>query len=505
MKYFIGLDLGTTAIKVGIFDQTGRKISVSTQEYSLITPSALIVEQDINVYWDSFRKGLTEVLAQSGVNGQDDMALSISAQSETLLFVDEAGEPLRNAIVWMDNRAQVEALELGRRFSNKEVQAVSGQPEMLATWPAPKVLWVKNNEPHVFSKIGKILLLEDYFIYRFTGTYCGEGSLWSSTLMWDIVKQRYWSEMLEALGVTEAQLPKIVESTTPVGKMLPEVTRELGLGGDVQVVMGGLDQACGAIGVGNVREGIFSESTGAALAACAMLDHPVFDPKGQMPLFYSCIPGKYIICAFSSGGIAHKWLRDVLCAEEKDISPRMGWSAYRLMDQEAAAVPAGSDGLVVLPHFMGSGAPDVDQYAKCMIYGLGLSHTKAHLIRAFMEGIAVVLARMVEGLEAMEVPVREIRSLSGGAKSALWCQIKANITGRDVWVMKNAEDAACFGAAILAGVGVGLWTSVEAAAESMVEKDKVFAAESKNRNVYAKLLESYKLLMDTCKPIFPKL
>ena len=505
MRYVIGLDLGTTAVKVGLFDENGRTAAVSTQEYKLITPSALIVEQDPEVYWASFKQGLAQILGDSGVNIRDITALAMSAQSETLVFADDRGAPLRNAIVWMDNRAQSESDALEEHFSNARIQAVTGQPQMLAAWPAAKILWVRQNEPEVFARVGKFLLLEDYFVYRMTGRCLGEGSLWSSSVLWDITRKCYWQEMLDCLGIGEDQLPEIVESTAPAGPLLPGIAKELGLDAGTLVVMGGQDQACGAIGVGNVRAGTFSESTGAALASCIMVDRPVMDPNGQMPLFYSCVPGMYMISAFSSGGIAYKWLRDTLCAEESSVAGRSAQSAYAVMDGEACTIPAGSDGLIVLPHFMGAGAPDSDQYAKCMVYGLCLSHTKAHLIRGFMEGIAVVLTRMIEALEQMDIAVDEIRSLSGGAKSPLWCQIKADVSGKPVCTMKNTDDAACLGAAILAGVGAGLWADVQTAAQSFAEKKKTYAPNPDNRQVYDGLLGGYKLLMQTNKAIFPQL
>jgi xylulokinase len=368
MKYLLGIDLGTTAIKVAVFDQAGEKLGDSTQEYKLITPSPLIVEQEVGVYWSAFKAGLAESLKEAGISGEEIAALSISAQGETLILTDKNGEPLRNAIVWMDNRAQEESLLLEKQFTNAVIHKTTGQVSMLAMWPAAKILWLKVNEPNIYERADKFLLIEDYFFYRMSGKFYGEGSLWCSTIMWDINEKRYWPEMLAGLGVREDQLPQIVESGTALGRILPEVALELGLSKDVELVMGALDQACGAIGVGNVRKGIFSESTGAALAVCAVTDHPVFDPNAEMPCFYFGIPNMYMIHAFSTGGIVFKWLRDNFCSEEEALASRSGIDAYAFMDMEAKTIPAGSDGLVILPHFQGAGPPDSDQNSKGVIY-----------------------------------------------------------------------------------------------------------------------------------------
>lgn len=454
MKYILGIDIGTTAIKVGVYNEKGKQIGTSTQEHKLITPSPLEVEQDTEVYWECFKTGLADVVSEFGIDAKKICALSVSAQGETLVPVDAQGQPLRKAIVWMDNRAQEESDYLETQFTNKKIHSISGQPTMMACWPAPKILWIKNHEPEIFNATNKFLLIEDWFFHRLGADYYGEGSLWCSTIMWNIVTKEYWPEMLSELGIEERQLPKIVESGTIIGNISLEVAEELNLNKELTLVMGGLDQACGAIGVGNVVEGLFSESTGAALAVCALVNKPVFDKNSEMPCFYSAIPGMYMIHTFSSGGIAYKWLRDTLCSEEMSVADRCNANAYDLMNMQADSIAAGSDDLLVMPHFQGANAPDSDQAAKCVVYGLSLNHTKAHLIRAFMEGVALMLARMVEATESMGVNINEVRSLSGGAKSKLWCQIKADTLGKRIKTMKNTENVTCLSMSSSSGSSV---------------------------------------------------
>jgi xylulokinase len=478
-------------VKVAVFNENGVKTGSASREYSLDTPSALMVEQDAGVYWESFRSALAELAAESGTGIMDIAALSISAQGETLVCVDENGSPLRRAIVWMDNRAQEESALLEEAFSNAAIHKVTGQVSMMAIWPAAKILWIRNHQPEIFSRVHRYLLLEDYFIYLLTGRFVSEGSLLCSTMLWDINTKKYWPEMLGFLGISQEQLPEIAEPGQPVGTIRVEAARELGLPEGTRVVMGALDQACGAIGAGNVRPGIFSESTGAALAVCAVTDKPVFDPAGQMPCFYFGISGKYMIHSFTSGGMAIRWLRDNFCTGEMAVAESMGTDGYDLMDEEASRIPPGSEGLVVLPHFQGSGPPDSNQSAKAVVYGMALHHTKAHLIRAFMESIAVTLHRMVMATASMGVEITEIRSLSGGSRSRLWCQMKADVTGIPVKTMRDTSDAACLGAAILAGVAAGIWPSVEEAADKLISHQEVYLPNAAHRGCYDKLIAGY--------------
>jgi len=505
-KYVIGVDLGTTAFKAGLFDEKGIAIATHIQEHVLITPAPLIVEQSAENYWNAFKSCITHLMVDTHIEKENILALSLSVQGETLAFFDQRMEPLSNFIVWMDTRAQVEAEIINNHFSANEILSVTGQGPIISLYPACKILWMKKNHPEIFQKSANIMLLEDYIFYLLTGKNCGEGSLWCTTYLWDINTKKWWSAMLEFLGVDENQLPKIVETSYKLGQIIPSVAKELGLPDSVELVMGGLDQLCGAIGVGNAVPGIFSESTGAVVAVCTISDKIVLDPNGELPCFFGAIPGQYLLHAGAKGGIIYRWLRDVLCSEELELQESGGPNAYKLMDEQAAKIPAGSDGLLVLPFFGGAGAPETDQYAKGMIYGLGLQHTKPHIIRAFMEAVAVNIYRIVQYCEKMTgVEIEEIRSLGGGANSSLWCQIKADVMGRPVVTMKNVQDAACLGAAMIAGVGIGLWPSVSKIASEVVEIEHIYQPNTQNRIAYDELAAKYALMVECIKDNTAKL
>ena len=278
MRVLLGIDIGTTALKCAVFGTDGNALAVSVQEYALLTPKVNFVEMTPETYWAALKKGLAELMKTYDFSS-DDVAVSFSAQGETILCLDREGRPLRNAIVWMDNRAGIEADVLRDKFGDEECFKVTGQVSFEPCWPASKILWLKNNEPEVFSQTAMFALVEDYFIYRMTGNFATEGSLVCSSTYWNIVTKKYWPEMIEFLGIEEAQLPPVLESGVLVGEMLDAVKVELGLSGTVSVCTGALDQAAGALGAGIVRQGMFSAAVGAAVAFCVPVETPAFDPQ----------------------------------------------------------------------------------------------------------------------------------------------------------------------------------------------------------------------------------
>ncbi len=458
MNYVLGVDIGTTAIKAGIFDELGNEKGSHAFEYTLLTPFSGAVELDAEAYIHAFKQAVALAIRSAGVDKDELVSLGISAQGETIFALDENAKPLRPAIVWMDTRAEEESNFIEEQLGRERIHRTTGQVGMNAIWPAAKVLWLRRNEPEIFAKTAKFLLIEDFFIHLLTGKFVAEDSLLCSTMYWDINTREYWPEMLDLLGISEGQLPEIHHPGTPVAKVSEQVAEEFGLSTKTLVCLGALDQACGAIGVGNVKPGIFSESTGAALASVAMTDHPVIDPSGQMPCFASGIPGMYMVHAFSTGGMAIRWFRDAFWTSELAAEKDGGTNVYSLIDEAVKSTHPGCDGLRVLPHLQGSGPPDTNAQAKGIFLNVTLAHSRAHFARGLMEGVTMVLLRMIEGTRALGVEVDEIRSLSGGAKSATWCQLKANASGLPVRTMQTTDIAACLGAAILAGVAAGFGT-----------------------------------------------
>lgn len=503
MQLLVGLDVGTTALKVALFDSHGTLLGVSTQEYTLQTPKVNYVEVEAETYWNAFKAGLDEIRESYEIKAEDQISLAISAQGETLICIDKEGKPLRKAIVWMDNRAVDEAKAMEAHFGNEQGYRVTGQVSFEPCWPAPKILWIKNNELEVFAKTDRFLLVEDYLIYRMTGHFYTEGSLVCSSMYWDITKKCYWKEMLDFIGIQEYQLAEVAESASVVGDMRPEVAAELGFPCKVTVTTGALDQVAGAIGAGNIREGMFSETIGAALAICAPVSKPVFDPNQKMPLHYFALPDTYMIHTFTTGGMTLRWFRDKFCGNEMSVESFGGGDAYDIISKEVEKVAPGCDGLVMLPHLSGSLAPDVNAKAKGVWFGFSLNHTKAHFARAIMESLAFILRRNLEALKDMGITVKEVRSLGGGSKSRVWNQIKADANDITLVTVKSKE-AACLGAAILAGAATGVFASVADAVDNMIQVKDEYHAQPEIKPVYDKNYEMYCKLFHDLTECFDK-
>ena len=501
MPCILAFDLGTTALKCALHDLDGQVIAKASEEYQLLTPSVDSVEMEVEIYWQAFKSAIAKVLKDAQVNPHEIKTIGISAQGETLILVGQDGRPLRRAIVWLDNRAQKEAERLEEIFSQRNAYEVTGQVKLVPTWPASKILWIRDHEPEIFQKTTKFLLIEDYFLFRITGEFVCEGSLVTSTCYWNFQTRAWWMEMLQQLGISEQQLPHYRESGEPVGKLRAEIAEELGLSPDTVVCTGALDQACGAIGVGNIQPGIFSENTGAALAICATVNQPVLDPGNQMPCHYHGIPGLYMLHTFTSGGIVMRWFRDEFAGPEMRVSHTSGLDAYDLMGLEAARVQPGCEGLVMLPHLQGAMAPESNPKASGVFYGFTLRHGRGHFIRAIMEGVAFIVRRNIEVIEGLGVSVNEVRALGGGARSRDWKQMEADIIGRPVVTTVN-EEAATLGAAILAGKAVGLYASVAEAAERMIQIKDRFEPNPKNRTVYDETFDTYIRLYEALCPLF---
>ncbi len=501
MPSILAFDLGTTALKCALHDLNGNVIAKASEEYQLITPDADSVEMEVETYWQAFKSTVAKVLKESQVNPNEIKALGVSAQGETLILVDRNGNPLRRAIVWLDNRAQKEADDLGTAFTHRHAFEITGQVKLVPTWPASKILWLKRHEPEIFAKTSKFLLIEDYFLYRLTGEYVCEGSLVTSTCYWDFRTRKWWNEMLQELGVSENQLPEYRESGEPVGKLRTEVAAELGLSPNTVACTGALDQACGAIGVGNIKPGIFSENTGAALAICATVNQPILDPGNQMPCHYHGIPGLYMLHTFTSGGIVMRWFRDEFAGAELQTAKSTGMDAYDLMGMAAANVAPGCEGLVMLPHLQGAMAPEANPKASGVFYGFTLRHGRNHFTRAIMESVGFIVRRNIEVIEGLGVPVSEVRALGGGARSRIWKQMEADIIGRPVLTTTN-EEAATLGAAILAGKAVGLYSNIEEAAERMIQIKERFDPNPKHKAVYDDSFNTYVKLYDALCPLF---
>lgn len=441
---FLGIDIGTTSLKAAAFSDKLEQLSQATVDYTL-EASGVWAEFPAEKYWDITKEGIAKA-----TEGLEIEALSVDTQCETLILTDEDGNPVRKAIVWVDNRADEEAKIIEEHFGRKKVYEITGQPEITATWPASKLLWVKRNEPEVWAKTKKIFLLEDYILYKMTGKFVTEKTLQSSTIYFDIKKGAWWDEMLDFIGVSSSMLPELYESGIKIGEYE-----------GMTVVTGAMDQVAGGIGAGIIKKGIISEMTGTTMVLFVPTDEiPPFVENSIIPCHYN-YDGKYALVLWTSvAGMALKWFKNNFCE---------GYESFDELTALAEKIEPGANGLTMLPHLCGSTMPKYNPDAKGAFYGMTLEHTRAHFVRAIMEAISCMLKA---NLDYVNIEANEIRIMGGGAKSPLWNQIKADMTGKTLTTLKNKETA-CLGSAILAGVGCGYFSSVEDAC-AMIETDQSF-------------------------------
>ena len=502
MSVFLGVDAGTTSMKAALFDLDGRILGLASAEYQLDTPAAARVELDAEIYWQTCCKVVRKAVALSGLQPGEVAGLVISSQGETFVPVDKAGRPLRKAIVWLDNRAVQEALDLRAAFDPLEFYHATGQPESVPAWPACKILWLRRNEPDVFEKASHFLLLEDYLILCMTGELVTSSALQTSSLFLDIRSRDWWQPMLDAVGLEKGRFGRLVDPGTQVGKLSPAAAQLLGLTTDCFIASGGMDQVVSAVGAGNTAAGVVTETTGTALVALVSFARPAYDPGGRLPCHIHAAPGAYAVMPWcQTAGMALRWFRDQFFGLETTLAGQKGFDPYVEMTDQAGQVPPGSEGLVVLPHLEGTASPEYNPYARAVFYGATLRHTRAHFVRGILESVAYMLRKNLALIEGMGVPIAEVRSLGGGARSPLWLQIKADVLQKPIIALEN-EETSCLGASLMAATAAGQFSSLEEGAARMVRVKRRFYPNPANAAAYERSYAAYLELYERLEPMF---
>ncbi len=458
-KNLLGIDFGTTALKACLFDENGNRLASESAQYKLITKGEF-VEFDANEFFNVLESTISKITDKFKVD-----ALAVDTQGETLICLDKNGKPLMNAIIWLDNRAEKQAKEIENHFGLEKIYNITGQTEVPAGYPAPKIMWLKQNAKEVFNNADKFLLLEDYILYRLTGKFSASRSLYSSSLLMNIHTGEYDEEILSFVGITKAQLPVLCESGTIIGEYK-----------GIKVATSALDQIAGITGAGVVKEGLMSETTGTALAVCAVTKEfpPYYEGLKVSP--YYVRKGLYCLLMWApTAGAVLEWFKGSFC---ENIS-------LKELDQMAEKVPEGCEGLITIPQLCGTVMPENNPKAKGVFFGVELKHTRAHFARSIMESVAYMIKEYVEYLG---VEIDEIRSMGGGARSSLWCDIKSKVLSKDIVTLKENETA-CLGSAIFAGVGIGAYKGIEEATEKLVKKNLTYKAKPSS---YQALYSDYK-------------
>jgi sugar (pentulose or hexulose) kinase len=499
---YLAFDVGTTSVKTALFDRLGRLLAKAIKNYSLATPQVDWYEVDPEVYWRAVMEGFGETLRAARVDPKAIRAISGCSQGETVIFLDPQDRPVRPAIVWLDNRPRQEVEELKRSITAEEFYRTTGCLDIEPTWSVLKTLWLRDNEPASFKKTAKIMLVEDYIVYLLTGRFCSTPTLLHSTGFLDIHKRRYWAKTSGYAGV-EKLLPEIVEVGSVVGRLKSDLADGLGLSREVVVVKGAMDQTLSNIGSGNIHSGIVTETTGTALAIGVTADSVEGIHANRLPYQPHALPGKFLILPYAqTSGIIYKWFRDAFGQEEIRNSGDPE-KAYEGLNALAASVPAGSDGLVLLPFFAGASAPENDMFAKGVWYGITLKHGKAHFARAIQEAVGFMLRKILALIQGAGIPIEEVRCMGGAARSDLWLRIKADICNLPMVRMRE-EETSTLGCALMAAVAVGEYRDVEEASRAMVHLGGRFEPQARNAALYDRQYALYKELYETLKPVFRK-
>jgi xylulokinase len=494
-QYFLGIDTSTTSSKALLIDEKGAVIAVESSAHTLQTPKPLWSEQDPQEWWQAVSASIKSVLEKAGINGESVAAVGLTGQMHGLVLLDESGNVLRPAILWNDQRTQSQCDEIHQIIGREKFIQISGNIA-LTGFTAPKILWVKENEPNVFAKAKHVLLPKDYIRYKLTGEYAMDKADGAGTVLFDL-KARDWSnEVLAALEIPRSWMPKTFEGTEFTGKITKEVAALTGLKEGTPVAAGGGDQAAGAVGVGAVEPGIIGLTVGTSGVVFATTPSALIEPEGRLHAFCHAVPGMWhFMGVMLSAAGSLQWYRDTLAPT----------TSFDDLLKEAEGVPAGSEGLQFLPYLSGERTPHPDPLARGAFIGLTLRHSRAHMTRAVLEGVSYGLKDSFTLIQNAGLgAITQVRASGGGTKGALWRQIMASVLGAEL-VTVNTTEGGAYGAALLAGVGAGAWADVPSACKASIKITGSTKPDSSHLDAYRKGYSLYQELYPTLKSTFHKM
>ena len=498
-------DIGTTGNKAVLFDVEKQEIICSMYfEYPTFYPKAGWAEQNPQDWWTAFKETTKKILKVSKIKPDDISAVSFSGQMMGCLPVDEHGTPLSNSIIWMDQRSIKESELIKRKIGEEKFYKITGNRNS-PTYPIAKILWLKNNMPHIYEKAHKFLQSKDFIISKLTGQFLTDFSDASLSGMFDVNKRQWSQFLLETLNIDHEKLPDICPSIHIAGELAGNVAKELNLSKGTPVVVGGGDGACATAGAGVVEVGETYNYIGASSWIATCTETPFFDPEMRTFNMWHLDENKLLIIGtMQAAGGSLRWLRDEICKLEKICAENIGGSVYAILDSKAEKIPPGAEKLIFLPYLMGERAPWWNPYARGVFFGLSLSHGRAHMIRAVLEGVAFNLKIIVDILEESAGKIGSIRVIGGGARSKLWRQILADIFGKEILVPCFLEEATAVGAAIAGGVGVKIFKDFSAAHDVVKIVERHVPNLEINKK-YSMLYKFFKKLYLTLVPLYREL
>lgn len=494
----LGIDIGTSACKIAIFDRGGQVLSAATKDYPVYYPHPGWAEQNPEEWWTAVCQAIKEALRQGKIDPGEIAGVGIDGQSWSAIAVDEDGRILANTPIWMDTRAAGICRELNEAVGADALFALSGN-SLQPSYTTAKILWYKREIPEVYSRIDKILQSNSYIAYRLTGEMTQDLSQGYGLHCFDMRKGIWDETMAERLGIPVRFLPPIHPCHEIIGTVTAEAAEASGLKQGTPVAAGGLDAACGTLGAGVVRPGETQEQGGQAGGMSICIDRYKADPR--LILGYHVVPGCWLLQGGTTGGGGvMRWLEKEFGAYERLIGKETGKSSLDLYNEAAEAIAPGSDGVIFLPYMAGERSPIWDPKARGVYYGLDFSKTKGHFIRAAMEGVAFALRHNLDTAESIGVKAEVLRAMGGSANSLLWTQVKADVTGKTI-VVPASDTATTLGAAMLAGVGTGLYKNFDEAVSLTVQTRRRHEPNPANREIYEKNYHTYLKLYEQLKDL----
>lgn len=501
MGNYLTFDVGTTAIKTCLFDEALSILEKISIEYDLITKDEK-VELVPGTYWETMKKALKKISEKHDLSGI--RAICLTTQGETMIPVDENGKELSNAIVWLDDRAEKQGEEIRALLGEMEEKTffrTTGLPELNGYTPLAKFLWLKEEQPEIYQKTYKLLLLEDYLIWRLTGRMVSEKSLLTSTGWFNIRKDCYWSELLKKLELDEKKLPEAYECGTPVSRVTGSVSEELGISPEAVVVTGAMDQIAAAIGGGGLKNDVVTATVGTAMVMTSAVPEENAFSDDAMTVYRGYKKGQFVLLPFTNtAGVVFKWLKDTVFTELAAECRENGKDIYTELCRMAAFVPAGANGVTLLPYFAGSTRPRNLPQAKGVFFGIDIGTDRKVLVRATLESIGNMIRENLDMLRSMGARVSKMQFFGGGSKDPVWNQIIADIS--NVTLVKPAEEeCGSLGAAILASVGAGDSASVETAQDRNPAVATI-TPDPAMRKAYDEAYERYQKVFDAAETLF---
>ncbi len=504
MDCFLGIDAGTSGIKAMIIDGTGKVCGTGFHECDITTPQPGWVEQNPLDWWAACKKAVQQAVKNSGC-GSDVKSIGFSGQMQGSTLMDKNMQPVRNCLLWLDQRAVREVTDIEQLISAEEMLSTTANYCLNSFW-APKLLWVKKHEPEAFDRIHKVLFTKDYLRYMMTGVVAAEVSDASLSFLLDVPQRKWAYNIFDKLSLPKDIVPELlVESQEVVGTLKADVAAELGLPAGIPVAAGGGDQPVSGVGTNIIKEGIIGTAIGTSGVVFGCTDEPLIDK--QKRALYSmahAVPEKWCFLGLvlTAGG-AFKWLRNTFFASERDALAAQGKDVYDMMTALASQTSPGSEGLTFLPYLNGEKTPISDADARGVFFGLSVRHDRSHICRSVMEGVTFALRDTIEICREFGTTVSEVRATGGGAKSQLWRQMQADIYNANIITM-NMEEGPAAGAAILAAVGAGYFPTVQDACDALLKVSSVTEPVTENVKRYEDYYQIYRELYTANKDVFAK-